>query len=483
MEPLDFVIGFAICAVVVIALPLAVILRIRRRRSRAAIDNLDNSRRKNRRDELCRESRRADSDDTGDLFEISVTQPVRVVKPKKRVQHAPMRSRYSYYSHQQPHLHQQQRTGLAMRRLWSRLKRYNSNVTYRSFYMIRLLFRIFTLNYALRGFKRRNSRRRFNKKVTLYRKMPLKAISRLWGKMNNMNLPKWLRSPALKFYIWMFGCNIEEAAIEDLKHYKNLGEFFRRPLKPDVRPVNPAYSVTSPADGKILHYGLVDNGHLEQVKGIRYSLHGFLGPTTWSEDTRREAAAPVVVGDDESNANARSISEREYEQSIKTNPENELYHCVIYLAPGDYHRFHSPTEWNVCYRRHFPGELLSVSPGIARWVQGLFNFNERAVYYGSWVHGFFSMTAVGATNVGSIKVNFDEDLVTNCGRRWKEGTYFDRGFTNNNGKGIAIKKGDEFGEFNLGSTIVLIFEAPKDFKFEINEGQKIRYGEPVGCIS
>ncbi|XP_074644017.1 phosphatidylserine decarboxylase proenzyme, mitochondrial-like isoform X2 [Tubulanus polymorphus] len=319
--------------------------------------------------------------------------------------------------------------------------------------------------------------------VTLYRKMPLKAISRLWGKMNNMNLPKWLRSPALKFYIWMFGCNIEEAAIEDLKHYKNLGEFFRRPLKPDVRPVNPAYSVTSPADGKILHYGLVDNGHLEQVKGIRYSLHGFLGPTTWSEDTRREAAAPVVVGDDESNANARSISEREYEQSIKTNPENELYHCVIYLAPGDYHRFHSPTEWNVCYRRHFPGELLSVSPGIARWVQGLFNFNERAVYYGSWVHGFFSMTAVGATNVGSIKVNFDEDLVTNCGRRWKEGTYFDRGFTNNNGKGIAIKKGDEFGEFNLGSTIVLIFEAPKDFKFEINEGQKIRYGEPVGCIS
>ena len=48
-----------------------------------------------------------------------------------------------------------------------------------------------------------------------------------------------------------------------------------------------------------------------------------------------------------------------------------------------------------------------MQPGIARWLQGLFNFNERAVYFGTWKHGFFSMTAVGATNVGSINVFFD----------------------------------------------------------------------------
>jgi len=56
----------------------------------------------------------------------------------------------------------------------------------------------------------------------------------------------------------------------------------------------------------------------------------------------------------------------------------------------------------------FTGELFSVNPGIARWLQGVFNFNERAVYVGSWEHGFFSMAAVGATNVGSINVCFDE---------------------------------------------------------------------------
>ena len=54
------------------------------------------------------------------------------------------------------------------------------------------------------------------------------------------------------------------------------------------------------------------------------------------------------------------------------------------------------------------GELFSVNPSVARWLKGLFNYNERAVFYGSWQHGFFSMSAVGATNVGSIKVAFDE---------------------------------------------------------------------------
>ena len=85
-----------------------------------------------------------------------------------------------------------------------------------------------------------------------------------------------------------------------------------------------------------------------------------------------------------------------------------MFHCVIYLAPGDYHRFHSPTDWEIFYRRHFPGELFGVSPSIASWLKGLYNLNERVVYYGKWKYGFFSMTAVGATNVGSIKVFMDE---------------------------------------------------------------------------
>ena len=59
----------------------------------------------------------------------------------------------------------------------------------------------------------------------------------------------------------------------------------------------------------------------------------------------------------------------------------------------------------------FPGDLFSVHPGIARMVAGLFNHNERVVLTGTWKHGFFSFTAVGAYNVGSINLKFDQ--VTN----------------------------------------------------------------------
>lgn len=47
-------------------------------------------------------------------------------------------------------------------------------------------------------------------------------------------------------------------------------------------------------------------------------------------------------------------------------------------------------------------------------------------------------------------------------------------------KGVKIKRGDNFGEFNLGSTIVLVFEAPKNFEFNISEGEKVLFGSQLG---
>ena len=41
-------------------------------------------------------------------------------------------------------------------------------------------------------------------------------------------------------------------------------------------------------------------------------------------------------------------------------------------------------------------------------VAGLFNHNERVALTGTWKYGFFSFTAVGAYNVGSIDLNFDK---------------------------------------------------------------------------
>lgn len=54
------------------------------------------------------------------------------------------------------------------------------------------------------------------------------------------------------------------------------------------------------------------------------------------------------------------------------------------------------------------GSLMSVNPGVARWIKELFCHNERVVLSGCWKHGFFSLTAVGAQNVGSIRIYFDQ---------------------------------------------------------------------------
>ena len=247
--------------------------------------------------------------------------------------------------------------------------------------------------------------RAWGKKVLLFRNPDqIKTIFFFEGEINSIDLPVMLRKPCFYFYSWMFNCNLEEIDSIDLNEFKNLSEFFRRGLKPNARIIDNECCLVSPCDGKILNLGTTDKGYLEQVKGVTYSLKDFLGEQNW----------PVLKPNKQVKCNIDTalppshLDEHSYEKNLLYNQENCLYHCVIYLAPGDYHRFHSPTDWNIHFRRHFPGELFSVTPGVAKWLQGLFNLNERVVYYGDWKHGFFSMAAVGATNVGSIKIYMDE---------------------------------------------------------------------------
>lgn len=352
--------------------------------------------------------------------------------------------------------------------------------------------------------------------------------------------------------------------------YPNLAAFFYRTLKPGARPLDPdAHALLSPSDGKILQFGQIESGDIEQVKGMTYSIDALLGkhtPTSsiysglsnQSRDGRPQPSHAIPVGDEEiikqeeefarvngipytlpdlmtgstdaksphpvtdeslGASSPRAVSEVRAELALGEKPwydllspdkTSSLYYAVIYLAPGDYHRFHSPTNWVVESRRHFAGELYSVSPYLQRTLPGLFTLNERVVLLGRWRWGFFSYVPVGATNVGSIKINFDRELRTNslttdtaadraaeeAAQRgepylgFAEATYESASPVL---RGHALRRGEEMGGFQLGSTIVLVFEAPatrktadgqvkKGWAWAVEKGQRLKMGQVLGRV-
>lgn len=83
------------------------------------------------------------------------------------------------------------------------------------------------------------------------------------------------------------------------------------------------------------------------------------------------------------------------------------------MAPQDYHRFHSPAHFIANYRRHIAGYLEPVRPAYLEKHKDVLKDNERVNILGEWSEGFFAISFIGALNVGSIKVLFDEELKTN----------------------------------------------------------------------
>lgn len=316
--------------------------------------------------------------------------------------------------------------------------------------------------------------------ISVYRLIPLRAASRLWGSFNSITLPEWFRPYGYLFYSKLFGVNLDEVADENLKHYKNLGDFFYRALKPGARQIAQDCLLTSPCDGKVLEIGqLVDNDRIERVKGVSYTAEGLLGSPQAAKTTEDD-----IVREDAGDAadHVKSLAKTPVWLSAQ-DKSNNLFYCVIYLAPGDYHRFHSPAPWVVNLRRHFVGDLFSVAPYFQSRLINLFCLNERVALLGKWKYGFFSMTPVGATNVGSIVINFDKYLKTNV-KGLKAGTCYEANY----GKaslvhsGYPLEQGEEIGGFRLGSTVVLIFEAPKNFQFKPLAGAPIKMGEALGDI-
>ncbi|XP_050230455.1 phosphatidylserine decarboxylase proenzyme 1, mitochondrial [Mercurialis annua] len=340
-------------------------------------------------------------------------------------------------------------------------------------------------------------------KATFLRMLPLRSISRFWGSLTNVELPVWMRPFIYRAWARAFHSNLEEAALP-LDKYASLREFFVRSLKEGSRPIDPdPHCLVSPVDGTILRFGELQGSGtmIEQVKGHSYSASSLLGattflPTTGEGDIREERSEQQSSSSENSKKSwwRISLASPKVRDNMSARATKGLYYCVIYLRPGDYHRIHSPVDWNILVRRHFSGHLFPVNERATRTIRNLYTENERVVLEGLWQEGFMAIAAIGATNIGSIELYIEPELRTNLSRKKllnseppEERKYEpDR-------VGKILKKGDEVAAFNMGSTVVLVFQAPtlkppkngdphrsSEFMFNIRRGDRVRVGEALG---
>ncbi|HYH80141.1 MAG TPA: phosphatidylserine decarboxylase, partial [Longimicrobium sp.] len=170
-------------------------------------------------------------------------------------------------------------------------------------------------------------------------RLPQGALSRAFGRLADVPLPKPLRGPVLGGFAKMVGADVNESA-EPLDSFPTLNRFFTRTLKPGARTwPNDPRAAACPVDGATGQLGRVTGGRLIQAKGRTYSLRDLLDEDGQWE--RFEGGAFVT----------------------------------LYLSPKDYHRIHSPTDGTIPRARHVPGALMPVNLPAVMHVPDLFARN------------------------------------------------------------------------------------------------------------
>lgn len=270
--------------------------------------------------------------------------------------------------------------------------------------------------------------------------LPKHLLSRFLGALAERDLG-FVTQGLIKLFIKAFDINMKEAVFESPEAYKTFNDFFTRPLKEGIRPIDDTEnSLCHPVDGTVSQFGDINDDSIFQAKGHDFSLTALLGG-------KPELAAPFKNGK----------------------------FATIYLAPSDYHRIHMPIDGKLTDTLHVPGELFSVNPLTAENVPGLFARNERVVTIYDTPAGKVALVLVGATVVASIETVWAGTIAPPAGKIVQHWTHE----TNE----VSLEKGEEMGRFKLGSTVVLCFE-PGAIEFdEMESGMTTRLGRLMAKIN
>lgn len=247
---------------------------------------------------------------------------------------------------------------------------------------------------------------------------------------------RWFKDALIRGFLRLFAIDMSDAVQPDPHAYPSFNAFFTRALRAGSRPVAAgAADIASPVDGTVSECGRIDGQSLLQAKGRSYSVVELLADEPW--------AARFAGGE----------------------------FATIYLAPYNYHRIHVPLAANLLETVYVPGRLFSVNRATAQAVPRLFARNERVLTLWDSAAGQFALVLVGALNVGSMATVWAGDITP---RR-------PRTVTRLPPAAVSLPKGAELGRFNMGSTVILLFEPGRiRWADAVAPGRTLRCGERLG---
>jgi phosphatidylserine decarboxylase len=241
----------------------------------------------------------------------------------------------------------------------------------------------------------------------LFSLLPTNLISKIAGVLANAKGPKFLVKFAISLFIKLYKININEFEHKDISLYKSFNDFFTRKLD---RYIISDSLVVSPVCAKLIDFGNIELDGKINIKGSWYEVREF-----------------ILLENEDKFFGGKFL--------------------VFYLSPRDYHRIHFPIDGRLKKIYYIRGRLFPVNEWGVKNVKRLFARNERITMILETKVGMVVMVLVGAFLVGSIKLDFLNEL--------EYSELVDKGYIE---KEYIFSKGDMVGSFCFGSTVILFFE-------------------------
>jgi phosphatidylserine decarboxylase len=273
--------------------------------------------------------------------------------------------------------------------------------------------------------------RRENLNFLLTNRIPRRWATLLVGWISRIESP-WVCAACIA--VWRLFSELDLSEAKKTR-FTSLRECFTRELKDGVRPIDadPAV-ITSPCDAIIGACGIVTAGTVLQAKGFPYPLLDLLG-----------------------------------DAELVRQHQNGRY-VTLRLTAGMYHRFHAPHDCRVEQVNYISGDTWNVNPIALERVERLFCKNERAVIRCRLLPSGDPLTLVpvAAIAVASIRLKF-LDVLLHLRYRGRNVIPCD----------AVLRKGEEMGWFEQGSTIVVFASAGAALFAQLQQGDRIKMGQAL----